>query len=259
VDDISSADRGAGRGCEVRLWKRDEDEHQHRLDLAYALGRAVAEVHKLGRGKPKLPPEGKPTHRLIADGDWNAGSPGDKNPVTSDDTALRRIRDAKFEALVQDLMRRDNLSRSQAEARARQLGLGIGRSTSDADRPAASALGGFLAKLGGGNLPAGTADPHRQREKEQSMSKDYCCPSCGKKGPKSMFKPDDDEDDSLEKAALINKAVARTFESIVEDLRKANPAMSKRDAERAAMNSPEYSELVCGERAARLGDAYRFA
>src|SRR5215831_4972155 len=92
VDDISSVDRGAGRGCEVRLLKRDEQ--QRRLDLAYALGRAVANVQKLGR-KPKLPPEGKPTHRLIADGDWNADSPGDKNVVADADKLLAMISDAK--------------------------------------------------------------------------------------------------------------------------------------------------------------------
>jgi hypothetical protein len=53
--------------------------------------------------------------------------------------------------------------------------------------------------------------------------------------------------------------VTKCFASIVDDVRKANPSMSQREAERVAMNSPDYSRLVADERGARLGSAYRFA
>ena len=52
---------------------------------------------------------------------------------------------------------------------------------------------------------------------------------------------------------LIHKGVARTFEGIIEDVRKQNPRMSYDEAKLAALNTSEYSELVRAERRARHG------
>jgi hypothetical protein len=109
----------------------------------------------------------------------------------------------------------------------------------------AAATDEFIAEAGGAL---------NKKETVMSGSKDKLrCPHCGRES---------DADDFAKAAAaphvVIHKAVQTTMDSIIEDVMKRNPTMSHAQTKVAAILTPEFSRLVRSERAAHLGEDYRF-